>query len=53
MNVEEEKEWNEDSLGPDILRSEVVEAIDRIKLNKAAGVDGVPGEFGSAWVKIV
>ena len=32
-------------MGPEILESEVEEAIDRLKGNKAVGVDGIPSEF--------
>src|SRR5580698_3894951 len=34
-----------DCRGPDLLTSEIMEAVNEMKQNKAVGVDGIPGEF--------
>ena len=52
MNIEEDKELNEYSLGHDILRSKVVEAIDSIKLNKRLVLMVCLENFTNAWKKI-
>ena len=43
--IEEEAEVLEDCIGPDILESEVLAAIKKLKENKAVGVDCIPAEF--------
>ena len=45
MNVENEKLVEIDNVGPAILESEIIEAINRMKINKAEGIDGIPAEF--------
>src|SRR5580698_3327746 len=34
-----------DCRGPELLTSEIMEAVKEMKRNKAVGVDGIPGEF--------
>ena len=45
MNLEKEEVVDRDSVGPDILESEIDEAINTMKVNKAEGVDGIPADF--------
>src|SRR5580700_3917209 len=45
MTVERETSVHEDNKGPELLTSEIVEAIRDMKRNKAVGVDDIPAEF--------
>ena len=45
MKIEKEGEIEIDNVGPELLKSEVMEAIKYMTNNKAEGVDGVPAEF--------
>ena len=45
MNLEKEEVVDRDSVGPDTLESEIDEAINTMKVNKAEGVDGIPADF--------
>jgi hypothetical protein len=45
FQMEEESLVDPDALGPDLMESEVTEAIKEMKNNKAEGIDGIPGEF--------
>ena len=45
MEVEKESSVPEDGKGPDLLNSEINEAIREMKRNKAVGVDDIPAEF--------
>ena len=43
--VEVETSFPVDCRGPELLTSEIMEAVKEMKRNKAVGVDGIPGEF--------
>ena len=45
FQLEEESLVEPDALGPDLMESEITEAIKEMKNNKAEGIDGIPGEF--------
>ena len=45
MEVEKEREVQEDFKGPGILQSEIEMAIGNLKNGKAVGADGIPSEF--------
>ena len=45
FQLEEESTVELDALGPDLLVSEITAAIQEMKINKAEGIDGIPGEF--------
>src|SRR5579864_8915632 len=45
MIVEREISVHEDNKGPELLTSEIVEAIRDMKRNKVVGVDDIPAEF--------
>jgi len=45
IDMEEEAEVEEDQLGPDILESEILQAIQDLKIGKAEGEDGIPAEL--------
>ena len=45
FQLEEESTVQPDALGPDLLESEITEAIKEMKNNKGEGIDGIPGEF--------
>ena len=45
FQLEEESTVESDALGPDLLESEITAAIQEMKINKAEGIDGIPGEF--------
>src|SRR6476619_3279113 len=45
MGIELELDVDEDSKGPVILDSEVTNAIEALKVDKAIGPDGIPAEF--------
>ena len=45
IDLEDESEVEEDDMGPELLASEVLEAIQSMKKNKAEGCDGIPAEF--------
>ncbi|XP_047499471.1 uncharacterized protein LOC125045912 [Penaeus chinensis] len=43
--VEEESEVDKDEIGPDIMREEVLKAIEELKTGKAEGTDSIPAEM--------
>jgi hypothetical protein len=43
--LESEGQVEDDSVGPELLESEIEAAIKHMKKNKAVGVDGIPAEF--------
>ena len=45
FQLEEESIVDSDTLNPDLLESEITAAIQEMKINKAEGIDGIPGEF--------
>jgi len=45
VEVEVESSVPVDCRGPELLTSEIMEAVKEMKRNKAVGVDGIPGEF--------
>ena len=45
VELEKSDEVNDDERGPDLLKEEIENAINNMKDNKAAGVDGIPAEF--------
>ena len=45
IEMEEEAEVEKDKIGPDILTSEIVRAIQDLKTGKAEGEDGIPAEL--------
>ena len=45
FQLEEGSTVGSDALGPDLLESEITAAIQEMKINKAEGIDGIPGEF--------
>ena len=45
FQLEEESTVDSDTLNPDLLESEITAAIQEMKINKAEGIDGIPGEF--------
>src|SRR5580692_1678316 len=45
VEVEVETSVPVDCRGPELLTSEIMEAVKEMKRNKAVGVDGIPGEF--------
>ena len=45
MELEKSDEVNDDERGPDLIKEEIENAINNMKDNKAAGVDGIPAEF--------
>ena len=45
MKIEKEEEFEKDSIGPDLLESEIKTAIKQMKDKKAVGVDEIPGEL--------
>jgi hypothetical protein len=45
FQLEEESTVESDALGPDLLVSEITAAVQEMKINKAEGIDGIPGEF--------
>ena len=45
FQLEDESTVDSDALGPDPLESEITAAIQEMKINKAEGIDGIPGEF--------
>jgi hypothetical protein len=45
FQMEEESLVDPDALGPDLMESEVTEAIKELTTKKAEGIDGIPGEF--------
>ena len=48
MEVEKERDVQEDFKGPGILQSEIESAIGKLKNGKAVGADGIPSEFWKA-----
>lgn len=45
MGMENYEDIDENNMGPEIIRSEVWQAVKQMKENKAVGVDGIPAEF--------
>ena len=45
MNFGNENEVQEDDRGPEMLRQEIVSALNQLKKGNAPGVDGIPGEL--------
>ena len=45
FQLEEGSAVESDALGPDLLEREIIAAIQEMKINKAEGIDGIPGEF--------
>lgn len=45
MKIEKEEEVESDRLGPEMLKSEIEEAIKQIKVRKAEGLDEIPAEM--------